>query len=327
MKTLLFSIFLLSALQFFTQDLHVVNLREEWFNSMHLTTTEKPLVATFPKNTINKQQLCALEPDLHCFTEYNWDDLVVSTRGKRVLVLIHGMAKDWSIANKDFFNMYWAAQRNLDRYDMVIGISWPGDSHIGPNSYVVANRLAKESGKFMRPFFKEITESASEVNVITHSMGSKVICWGTRGTEVQFDNIVLMAPSILRNKLKPMRRWHELFNHSTNKIIVAYSNQDLAFAWTKIQHVGMGYDGMNVRSEKRYPNLVQIDCTSTINQHVFMQLPREPFRSRSNHSSYCQSDPVFNAIQDILSMPPNPEALRLSLKSVDFQSKSVKPTP
>ena len=327
MKTLLFSIFLLSALPFYTQDLHVVNLREKWFNSMHLTTTEKPLVATFPKSTINKQQLCALETDSHCFSEYNWDDLVVSTRGKRVLVLIHGMAKDWSIANKDFFNMYWAAQRNLDSYDMVIGISWPGDSHIGPNSYVVANRLAKESGKFMRPFFKEITESASEVNVITHSMGSKVICWGTRGTEVQFDNIVLMAPSILRNKLKPMRRWHELFNHSTNKIIVAYSNQDLAFAWTRIQHVGMGYDGMNVRSEKRYPNLVQIDCTSTINQHVFMELPRGPFRSRSNHSSYCQSDPVFNAIQHILSMPPNPEALRLSLKSVDFQSKSVKSTP
>lgn len=327
MKTLLISISILAAFQMFAQDLHIVNLREGWFNSMRLTSTEKPLVAIFPEETVRKTQLCALEPTKHCFVEANWDELVASTKDKRVLVLIHGMAKDWAIANKDFFNMYWAAQRNLEHYDVIIGISWPGDAHIGPNSYLTANKLAKASGLYMRPFLQELVSVASESNVITHSMGSKVLCWGTRGTETKFDNIVLMAPSILRNKLKPMRRWNDLFNHSKNKVVVAYSNQDFAFAWTSIQHVGMGYDGMNVCREKNYPKLVQIDCTSTINQQVFMQLHRDQFRSRSNHSSYCQSDPVFRGIRAAISLPKSDVSLRLSLDSVELQSPSAKSRP
>lgn len=305
------------------QDLHIINLREGWFNSMQVTSTEKPLVAVFPEETVTKDRLCALEPARHCFDEGSWDVLVQQLEGKRVLILVHGMAKDWAIANKDFFNMYWAAKRNLESYDAIIGISWPGDSHIGPNSYLTANKLAKKSGTYMEPYFEEMANAAETIDIITHSMGAKVICWGLKGTEVKVNNLVMMAPSIFRNKLKPMRRWNELFDHVENRVIVAYSNQDFAFAWTSLQHVGMGYDGMNVRKAKKYPKLVQIDCTTTINQHVFMQLPRDAFRSRSNHSSYCQSDPVFRAIRGALALPPSEEALRLTLESQELQPASA----
>ena len=293
--------FLSLSSDLFGQDLFVVSARQDWFDAREVDHGESYQVAYFSQELLDNHDTCCMLPSDDCLTESNEETLLRVINDKKVLVLIHGMAKNWGQANKDFYNLYWSSTAHLGEYDVVIALSWPGDGHLGVAPYFFANKNTQDVALRMGHLFQEVSSKAGRLDFVTHSMGSKVLGYLMREHEVEASNTLLLAPSIFRKKMKKGRKWHALYSSTKEHVVVAYSNYDFAFSWTWVQHMGMGYNGMPLRKPEKYPRLVQLDCSEVINQPMYRRLPGGPFKSRSNHSMYTQSEPVFEAIADVLS--------------------------
>jgi hypothetical protein len=250
-----------------------------------------------------------------CFNPLDFEELIATARGKRVLLMIHGMAKDWDAAAKDFFNIYQNIKGEMgDRYDVFVAISWPGDRTLGPGPYVRANKSSKKTGNQVADELEQLAAASASLDAITHSMGSRVLAKGLKRSGVQIDNLILLAPSILKRQFEPLHRWHSMPKHVREHLVVCHSKGDWAFNWTSMQHAGMGYEGAKYLSPRKHPRLTQLDCSAIINQDVYKRQPFQPFKSRSNHSFYCQNSMVFIAISNILAHAPPQEAIKLEMR-------------
>ncbi|NNE56191.1 MAG: hypothetical protein HKN32_09230, partial [Flavobacteriales bacterium] len=107
MRILLIIFFVSFAWSSAGQDLYVISLRDQWFDTKLLNSGNEWQIAHFAESEIKKANTCCLSSSKSCFGEMKAEELLQTIEHKRVLVLIHGMAKSWGAANKDFFNMYW----------------------------------------------------------------------------------------------------------------------------------------------------------------------------------------------------------------------------
>ena len=214
-------------------------------------------------------------------------------QNKRVLILVHGMAKELEAAQKDFFNGLWSmelsASDQTSAYDEVILISWPGTRRISVGSFVKANGLARKSGRLLGGLLKEWRAAGTKVTAVTHSMGSKVMSKALKNGG-ELEALHLMAPSILQWSMQPWGRWSGNQKQVKDTIAIYYSRKDWALSFTPLSKLGLGHNGTRGRTSRQ---IVQHDCTDTCNQNAWEALPGNRFRSRSNHSMYWQALPVW----------------------------------
>lgn len=212
--------------------------------------------------------------------------------GKRVLVLIHGMAKTLQTAQKDFFNGLWSWKQAGGEVDEVLLVSWPGTQAVSIGGFVHANPLARRTGKAMTLLFEQLNKAGCELHVVTHSMGSKVALKALKsGSEIR--GLYLMAPSVLQWSVRPGRRWARGVRAVQSVPLVFYSRSDWALNFTMLNRAGLGHNGVRISKPDW---LVQIDCTQRVNQRAFQSLARSFFRVRSNHSMYWHVVPVFEEV-------------------------------
>lgn len=223
-------------------------------------------------------------------------ELTRRLENKRVLVLIHGMAKNVQSAQKDFFNGLWSLYLSTHSsdapYDEVVLVSWPGTKNVSFSGFVKANGLARKSGGLLSSVIQEWNQAGASVTAITHSMGSKVICKALKDG-AKLDALHLLAPSVARWSLQPWGRWHKTFARIEGKVSVYYSRKDWALSFTAFSKIGLGYRGIGGPASRK---LTQHDCTDYCNQTTWEALPRNGFRTRSNHSMYWQALPVWSLL-------------------------------
>lgn len=287
-----------------SQDFLLLNLRSDLFQNAEVCDSGNECFGLFDLELVNDSSLEMLHNTENSFKRLDRQTWLNYVEGKRVLIVVHGMAKGWAEANKDLCNVYWSLQHyTTDLYDVVIGVSWPGSSYLGISPYIRANRESLKSAKLLGPLAKSIGEKAYTMDIMTHSMGSKVMCKMIKKDDVHFDQAFLLAPSILRNSLKPLKRWRKTLKNIDSQMMIFHSNGDWAFNWTAMQHLGMGYSGMKHRKVKRYDKLTQVNCDEVVNQRVYKYIERNAFSSRSNHSYYTQCPEVFQYIQAVSQGP------------------------
>jgi hypothetical protein len=295
-----FLFFFLSLSWLHGQDFLLLNLRANLFNTTEVCQSGDEFYGQFNLSMVNDSSSVLLHNNEAAFSTLTLDEWNARIEGKRVLFVVHGMAKGWSEANKDLCNVYWSLQQyTTDLYDVVIGVSWPGDSYLGISPYFRANRQSLKAAKLMGPIANNIEDRAQSLDIMTHSMGSKVMSKMIKNDKVHFDHAYLLAPSILRNSMKPLKRWRKTISHIDERLFIFHSNGDWAFNWTAMQHLGLGYQGMRARNTKRYVRLTQVNCDQVINQKVYSHIDRNSFSSRSNHSYYTQCPEVFHYIQSV----------------------------
>lgn len=215
-------------------------------------------------------------------------ELAAAAKGKRVLLLIHGMGTPFPRA-KNYYRqvIHWADDAGLQPYDMVIGLLWPG-YQLKPswlhNSLVFfkANPHARKSGKILSGLLAVLAHEAQSVDLLTHSMGSKVALFALKNQEEKIGNLFLMAPSIGAKNLQTNHKYGFASESVRDKIIAFFSNNDPAF--NSVGKKKMGYRG--IASKKPLPEgkFLSVDCSAAIR----------------SHSGYWSSQAVFNLLTDYL---------------------------
>lgn len=280
------------------QDMYLLNLRDSYY-SPDLVAFE-PKACLIPAALLVDSSASLLQENWKQFDPISIPELYQIIKDQRVALCIHGMAKSYTAANKDLLNNYWNLMSSAsNKYDVVVGVTWPGESHLGVGAFAQANTLAKKSGRLLGEVLEDWSGCAASLDVITHSMGSKVLLQALKGHDTRINHAFFLAPSIFRNSLRPWRKWHKE-SRSIEQLVVFHSEHDYAFSWTSIQHLGLGYKGTQ-KITRKMANYYQVNCSSIVNQNGFTRLPKNRFRSRSNHSMYNQCEPVFSLINQVLS--------------------------
>jgi hypothetical protein len=283
-----------------SQELYLVNLRADLYDTEELCVLEQTAIARVPADLLNDSSRVLLQESWTHLQASNTEELSQNIKGKRIAICIHGMAKSYGAASKDLLNNYWNLRKaSPGYYDIIIGVTWPGGSHLGGGPFFRANRTSKRAGALFAPLLAQLENNAQNVDVITHSMGSKILMQALKKSSVQIDHAFLLAPSIFRNSLQPWRKWGTE-GRQIEQIVAFHSEHDYAFSWTSIQHLGLGYRGTRRPETRAFTNYFQVNCSSVINQSEYARLEKGPFKSRSNHSMYNQSVPVFRMINSVL---------------------------
>lgn len=223
------------------------------------------------------------------------EQLQARLAGKRVLVMLHGMAKTLTTAQTDFFNGLWTWKQagGEAEVDEVLLVSWPGTAHVSIPGYLKANRLASKSGRQFHVLLEVLNASGCHVDILTHSMGSKVALRALKSGS-SCEGLFLMAPSVWKWTIRPGRKWARGFSQATGMRGVYFSRGDWAFNFTAINKMGLGFNGVSLRKTDRFE---QLDCSAFVNQDAYRALRKSRFRTRSNHSMYWQTPQVFDRVK------------------------------
>ena len=142
-------------------------------------------------------------------TETDWDDqlpdFTVSTRGKRLLVLLHG------------YNVSLSEGRNaLGRYmdilaaggfaALMLAVLWPGDGWAKALTYPFEGRDADDSADALCRWLATHADPSATIAFVGHSLGCRVVMGAARrlarnGGGLRLDRICLMAPAIDNDSL------------------------------------------------------------------------------------------------------------------------------
>ncbi|MBK7408347.1 MAG: alpha/beta hydrolase [Saprospirales bacterium] len=129
--------------------------------------------------------------------------LIQAVRGKKALVVIHGMGISFLKVKKHYDRvLHWTQQENDPiPYDIVIGVTWPG-LELSPSKlsfgviFLKSNPKARRSGKKLATMLDTLSQTAASLDILTHSMGSKVALVAMKEERVGVAHLFLMGPSI-----------------------------------------------------------------------------------------------------------------------------------
>lgn len=142
-----------------------------------------------------------------------------SLAGKRLVLFLHGYNVKRREALQDaqsFFQKFQTSLvgsgESLDQY-VFATFTWPGD--VGIVSFNLAQEFAQLSGVALFHFLQEVAASATEITLISHSLGAHVVLRGasilgerfaSNKTDVKIRNVLLLAPAVEDDVFRrPMR--------------------------------------------------------------------------------------------------------------------------
>ncbi len=230
-------------------------------------------------------------------SEEEFQSSLKALKGKRVLVLIHGLKNP----RDNLLSSYRAAQSNVSQlsstfnesylnrvkrfvndylgfwepdhkapYDAVIGISWPSFDH--ETYYYKAKENAKAVAPKVAAHLHEVASLAEEVDVIAHSMGNLVLfeaLAGKRKGSIPLNHIFSIAAAVPKNSLNTEGRYGSVASQC-KKLFVLYSNNDEALAWpyylAEGGKVALGLVGAN-HAFSMLSNVTSVNCTQIVNKH------------------------------------------------------------
>jgi esterase/lipase superfamily enzyme len=203
------------------------------------------------------------------------DDFRTSITDQRLLLLVHGyhnkrenILGGYSMidATMKARNMVGAGPR---AYHQVIGIAWPGG--FTKASYLLAKMRANALGDSVFARLKKVVEAAKAVDIMTHSLGARVILKALQNadpTSPTIRNLFLTAPAVDDESIQQGEKFF-ISTQACRKVYVFHSKHDNVLKLTyPIMDLdkALGLDGPE-KPKKLGGNVQLVDCSSAVNAH------------------------------------------------------------
>lgn len=123
------------------------------------------------------------------------EEFLAELKDKSVLMIIHGYNNE----EDDVVRAYSIIEKHINthvsnHYDIVIGYTWPGGDD--PLDYFAAKRRSSAVSPRVSWWLSDINSSAKCLDVMTHSMGSRVAFLAIQSTKEKVRNLFTMAAAV-----------------------------------------------------------------------------------------------------------------------------------
>lgn len=149
------------------------------------------------------------------------DKFFEGIKGKRILIIIHG----YNNGKEDVHSAYALIEKNVKKhvkgdgsYDEVIGYIWPGGETA--INYYSAKSRANKLGRRVGLLFQRMFDNDVTVDVMGHSMGSRVIlkALDTRAEKV-VQNVFLLASAVDNECLEKTEKFYPATKRCSNAFV------------------------------------------------------------------------------------------------------------
>lgn len=160
----------------------------------------------------------------------------------RVLFLVHGFNVSWE-SGRDSLRQLGVAL--LPAFDgLVIAVTWPGDSGLGPLGYPFEGRDADDTGLALATIIGTHVRDGAELSFVTHSLGARVALEACRRldpdrwllrevcvTAAAVDDTCFNAEALYSGVAAAARRTTVLASTGDRVLQLAYPAGDLVQSW------------------------------------------------------------------------------------------------
>jgi len=208
------------------------------------------------------------------FDDLDEFNLREQTRGKHVLILVHGFRNPLqNVADSYARLLKGLTDSGLmfdSGYGLVLGFTWPGFET--PLGFFPAIPFANRSAGFFRKLLEALSESALTLDIQTHSLGARVSLQALAGGGSLFvDNLMLTAPAVDDEVLEPKREFNGGMLRC-RRCLVYHSDKDsvLKFAYPIGEFDrALGLKGPEHPDaiKKDVPEVFVVDCKNSVKSH------------------------------------------------------------
>jgi esterase/lipase superfamily enzyme len=229
------------------------------------------------------------------------DDFRVSITDQRLLLLVHGYhnKRENIIGGYSMIDGAMQAKNIVGTgaraYHQVIGIAWPGG--FTKASYLFAKLRANALGDSVFARLKKVVEAAKAVDIMTHSLGARVILKALQNADPNREtirNLFLTAPAVDDESIQKGEKFF-ISTQACRKVFVLHSSNDTVL---KITYPLMDFDkalGLNGpdKPNKVGDNVQLVDCSNAVKAH----------------SDYRKRLELYSFIKKVLDGQPPPDQL------------------
>lgn len=155
-----------------------------------------------------------------CLTIDAFEDLI---SGKHLVLATHG----FNVNSADGLDSLskWEALCDLASPSFYVGVLWPGDSRFLPVlDYPIEGAVAMDSGHLLAKFLNDHAGRASNISMVSHSLGARIVLETIRGLNRKLSVLILMAAAIEDNCLS---KEYQAEARKIGKIQVVASRSDM----------------------------------------------------------------------------------------------------
>ncbi len=224
----------------------------------------------------------------------NFED---SIRGKHVVILIHGYNNTFEKICDAYLRVTSQMVINKVPHDMVIGLIWPGGNK--KLYYWSAKRRAAQLSKRIGKLLTNISKSASQVDIIAHSLGCFLTLNALKTTTASMRNIYLMAAAVGNYTLTKGRPFANAVKPSSATFIFTSEDDDILKISFPIGEGGdyaLGFTGP-VPADEVVDNAITVNCSGN----------PDPMK----HSSYSRRTEIFQFISSFQTPKNTPVEVKL----------------
>jgi esterase/lipase superfamily enzyme len=198
--------------------------------------------------------------DLTTFTPLDDSDVAERTRGKHVVVLVHGFRNPLARVARS----YKAVEAGLRAggmlaepfYGEAVGFAWPG--FVTALGFFGAVPFANNASEYFFDLLGLLAPGAKTVDVQTHSLGARVALQALAAQDRVFvDNLMLTAPAVDNESLEPRQEFNSTLD-SCNRCFVYHSKDDStlkAYTFAQLDRA-LGKNG------PEHPAVIEQECRS-----------------------------------------------------------------
>ncbi|MCK5132918.1 MAG: alpha/beta hydrolase [Candidatus Sabulitectum sp.] len=229
----------------------IVSSRKRFYKAGEISKRDKVKLVNLadPRRSINKAA--------------SMQDFIDGIRDKHVVILVHGYNNTFEKICDAYLRVTSQLVTNEVPHDTAVGYIWPGGTK--KLNYWPAKRRARQLSKRMGKLLAGISASASQVDIIAHSLG----CFLTLGAmktkgSLPIRNIYLMAAAVSNYKLTTGMPFANAVKFADTTFIFKSKDDDIlkySFPFGEGGDDALGSTGP-VPADKVVGNALTVDCSN-----------------------------------------------------------------
>lgn len=158
-------------------------------------------------------------------------EFTIATKGKRLLILVHGYNNSRSIG-RSLLVRFSSMLANAGNSDVMLCVLWPGDGWAKALTYPFEGLDADDTANALFKWITTNVASNSRIAFVGHSLGCRVVMNAAlqleRYNKIALDRICLMAPAIDNNSLGSLdKNCYKKATLAIDRLAVLASEEDL----------------------------------------------------------------------------------------------------
>lgn len=226
-------------------------------------------------------------------------DFEQGIKGKHVVILVHGYNNTFEKICDAYLRVNSQLITNKVPHHTVVGYIWPGGTK--KLNYWPAKKRARQLSKRLGRLLTGISESASRVDIIAHSLGCFLTLNAMKSTTSSVRNIYLMAAAVGNYKLTTGLPFANAARKADTTFIFKSKDDDIlkySFPFGEGGDDALGSTGP-VPADKVVDNALIVDCSNI----------QDPIK----HRSYSRRTEIFQFIRTNQAPDNTPKEVKLLL--------------